>query len=140
MVIHSNEQRLLSPSPRSLARRMIEGRYKHPVGPSDIRYRTSSGDTASRRHPVSAANMFHKGPRVLRTAHPHDIEDCEDLLENYFMQVVHSELRGTLGSRAAKVSEWLGHCTQAFRAGRAVPTTNGGGMGRGVGSSACAAQ
>lgn len=56
--------------------------------------RTSSGDTASRRHPVSAANMFHKGPRVLRTAHPHDIEDCEDLLENYFMQMefLHSRL------------------------------------------------
>lgn len=29
----------------------------------------------------------HKGPKELRTAHPHDIEDCENLLENYFMQV-----------------------------------------------------
>ena len=32
-------------------------------------------------------NTWHKGPKILRTAHPHDIEDCEDLLENYFMQV-----------------------------------------------------
>ena len=31
----------------------------------------------------------HKGPREARTAHPHDIEDCENLLENYFMQARH---------------------------------------------------
>lgn len=28
-----------------------------------------------------------KSPRESRIAHPHDIEDCENLLENYFMQV-----------------------------------------------------
>lgn len=41
-----------------------------------------------------AAKPYQKGPRVLRTAHPHDIEDCENLLENYFMQMefLHSRL------------------------------------------------
>ena len=28
-----------------------------------------------------------QGPREPRSAHPHDSEDCENLLENFFMQV-----------------------------------------------------
>ena len=42
-------------------------------------------------HPASSKagdQQRAKGPRELRTAHPHDIEDCENLLENYFMQVM----------------------------------------------------
>ena len=44
----------------------------------------------------NVASAFQKGPRVLRTAHPHDIEDCENLLENYFMQVRWHRLPGTM--------------------------------------------
>ena len=42
--------------------------------------------SAGERH-SSDAESVSRGLRELRTAHPHDIEDCENLLENFFMQV-----------------------------------------------------
>ena len=54
-----------------------------------------------------------KGPRELRTAHPHDIEDCENLLENYFMQVSFQLFQSqslsfpfTVSSFSIKIWQW----------------------------------
>ena len=63
-----------------------------------------------------------KGPRELRTAHPHDIEDCENLLENFFMQVLvllDHRHRRQLSFVAANVASSMADC-QSSQVARSV--------------------